>query len=405
MRAICADWSLNEYFRGIRMTISPRYGPEDVHVGNWAGALEALNAGVTTILDFSHCMNTPDHADEAVRGLRDAGVRGVMAYGYYPSPVPEPRFAEHAQRLADARRVRERHFSASHDLLSMGIALTEVGLLPWEQTRAEVESARELDALLTAHTGCVWGSQLTLGIRELDAHGLLGSDQVHVHCNTCSGEELDLLAQAGAKVSSTPETELQMGMGRPILRAALARGMAPTLGCDIISNNSGDLFAQMRIGLAAQRQFDNEPSLAQDTAVESLSLTVRDALGFVTVNGAAALGLGDRVGSLTPGKQADVVVLRPTGFALWPVNDPVAAVVLQASAADVDTVLVAGRIVKRNGALVGVEPAAVRGALEASRDRVLGAVRAAGPVLPEAPEGFAEALAAMAEANLAPARA
>src|SRR5438874_4268570 len=132
LRAICADWTLMEYFRGIRMNISPEYTAEDVYAGNYAGALEALDAGVTSILDFSHCNNSPAHADAGVAGLRDAGVRAVYAFGYYPSPVPEPAFATHADRLADSRRVQEEHFSSDEGLLARGIAIAAAGLVPWE---------------------------------------------------------------------------------------------------------------------------------------------------------------------------------------------------------------------------------------------------------------------------------
>jgi cytosine/adenosine deaminase-related metal-dependent hydrolase len=110
-RGVCADWTLEEYFRGIRMTVSPNCSAEDVYAGNYVGALEALDAGVTTILDFSHCNNSPDHADAGIAGLREAGIRAVYAYGYYPSPVPEPAFASHVDRIADARRVQAEHFS------------------------------------------------------------------------------------------------------------------------------------------------------------------------------------------------------------------------------------------------------------------------------------------------------
>ena len=107
-RGICADWTLEDYFRGMRMSISPNCSAQDVYAGNYVGALEALDAGVTTILDFSHCNNTPEHADAAVQGLRDAGIRAVFAYGYFPAPMSEPAFTEHGQRLADARRLRGR---------------------------------------------------------------------------------------------------------------------------------------------------------------------------------------------------------------------------------------------------------------------------------------------------------
>src|SRR4051794_34321345 len=261
LRAICADWTLMEYFRGIRLNISPEYSAEDVYAGNYAGALEALealDAGVTTILDFSHCNNSPAHADAGIGGLRDAGIRAVYAYGYYPSPVAEPAFGSHEDRIADAHRVQSEHFSSGDGLLTMGVAITEAGLLPWEETAAEVRSARELGVLLTAHTACVWGSRSTMGVPELHEHGLLESNQVHVHCNALSEDELRLLAETGAKVSSTPETELQMGMGHPVIGRALALGMKPTLGCDIVSLNSGDMFAQMRIGLQFQRAIEND---------------------------------------------------------------------------------------------------------------------------------------------------
>jgi 5-methylthioadenosine/S-adenosylhomocysteine deaminase len=401
MRAICADWTLMEYFRGIRINISPEYTADDVYAGNYVGALEALDAGVTSILDYSHCNNTPAHADAGIAGLRDSGIRAVYAYGYYPAPVTEPAFASHDQRIADARRVQAEHFSSADGLLTMGVAITETGLLPWEDTAAEVHSARELGVLLTAHTACVWGSQSTMGVRELHAHGLLDAAQVHVHCNALSDEELRLLADAGAKVSSTPETELQMGMGHPVIGRALALGMRPTLGCDIVSLNAGDMFAQMRIGLQFERAMENDPVIASGEMPATLRLGVRDALRWATVNGAEALGLGTRIGSLAPGKQADLILIGGEALNMTPRPEPVGSVVVQANASNVDTVVVAGRIVKRAGALVGVDPAHVRRLADSSRERIFSAVAAKGPLLPPEPEGFTEALNQLAEANLA----
>ncbi len=161
-RGVCADWTLEDYFRGIRMSISPRCSAEDVYAGNHVGALEALDAGVTTILDFSHCNNSPDHADAAVQGLRDARIRARFAYGYYPAPAAEPVFTTHEQRLADARRLRAT-LSSDDALVTMGIALTEVGLIPFEQTIAEARSARDLGLASVLHTGCTWGSLVTEG--------------------------------------------------------------------------------------------------------------------------------------------------------------------------------------------------------------------------------------------------
>ncbi len=405
LRAICADWTLTEYFRGVRMNISPEYTAEDVHAGNYVGALEALDAGVTSILDFSHCNNSPEHSDAGIAGLREAGIRAVYAYGYYPSPAVEPAFAAHADRIADARRVQAEHFSSGEGLLTMGVAITETGLLPWEDTAAEVRSARELDVLLTAHTACVWGSQSTMGVQELHSHGLLDSAQVHVHCNALSDDELKLIANAGAKVSSTPETELQMGMGHPVIGRALALGMKPTLGCDIVSLNAGDMFAQMRIGLQFQRAMDNDPVIASGEMPATLRLGVRDALRWATMNGAEALGLASQTGSLTPGKQADVVLVGGEALNMTPRPDPAGGIVVQANASNVDTVLVAGRVVKRGGRIVDGDLRRARRLAEESQERIFAALAAKGPVLPPEQEGFTEALNQLAEANLALARA
>ena len=156
------------------------------------------------------------------------------------------------------------------------------------------------------HTGCNWGSPVTEGLPELDHHGLLGPEQVHVHCTTLSDRDLRRLAEHDCKVSSSPETELQMGMGRPIIRRALAAGMRPSLSCDVMSSNSGDMFAQMRLGLLFERAMRNDAFHARGEMPDGLDLTVRDALRWGTANGAHALGMEDRIGSLTPGKQADV---------------------------------------------------------------------------------------------------
>ncbi|HEY2099919.1 MAG TPA: amidohydrolase family protein [Pseudonocardia sp.] len=188
LRAICADWTLIDYVFGIRLAISPAYRADDVYLGNRLGAVEALNAGVTTILDFSHCNNTPQHADAAIAGLRDAGIRAVFGYGFFDSGVAAPghatpdHFTEHRQRLADFGRVADGALDGSGGLLTLGAALTELTIVPFEAVRAEVEAARERSALVVAHTGCIWSQPS--GVGELAAAGLLGPDQVHVHCNT-----------------------------------------------------------------------------------------------------------------------------------------------------------------------------------------------------------------------------
>lgn len=404
MRGVCADWTLLDYFRGMRLQISGAYDPQDVYAGNYVGALEALDAGVTTVLDFSHCIHTPEHADEAIRGLRDAGLRGLFAYGMFPAPSERATFASGGERIADARRVCEQHFSSPDGLLGMGVALTEMGLVPWEQTRAEIECARELDLLVTAHTGTVWNERRPPEVELLHGAGLLDHRQVHVHCNACSDRELDLLAASGAAVSLTPETELAMGMGYPIVERAIARGLMPSFGCDIVSNNRGDLFAQMRLGLQAERARRNAEDHALGAMPTHLDLTVRDVLRFATLGGAQALGLGPVCGSIEVGKAADLVLVRSDGLHGAPMNDPVAWLVLHAGPGDVDTVLVGGRVVKRGGVLEGVDVGAARRLVEETRERVVAELAPRGGLLPPEPDGWFEVTVQVMEAHLADAR-
>jgi cytosine/adenosine deaminase-related metal-dependent hydrolase len=303
--------------------------------------------------------------------------------------------------MADARRVREQHFSGAGGILDMGVALTELGLVPFDVTRAEVALARELDVLVTAHIGSVTTAARPPEIELLHGAGLLDNRQVHVHCNACSDRELDLLAGTGASVSLTPETELQMGMGFPIFDRALARGMLPSLGCDIVSNNRGDLFAQMRLGLQGERARANQEHLDAQEMPPGLSLGVRDVLRFATLGGAEALGLGSVCGSIDVGKAADLVLLRTDGLHMAPLNDPFAAVVLHAGPADVETVLVGGEVVKAGGALVGDAAARARALVEATRDRVVAELEPRGGLLPPAPDGWFEATTAVMAQNLA----
>ena len=401
-RGVCADWTLDEYFRGIRATVSPNCSARDVYAGNYVGALEAIDAGVTTVLDFSHCNNTPEHADAALQGLRDAGIRAMFAYGYFAAPVAEPAFAEHEQRLADARRIRERELPSDDGLVTMGIALTECGLLPFEQTIDEARSARELDVPMVLHTGCSWGLLVTEGIPELDHHGLLGPDQVHVHCNTLDERNFQRLAENDCKVSSSPETEIQMGMGHPVIRRALAHGMRPTLSCDVMSSNSGDMFSQMRLGLQFERCMRNDAFNAENRMPDRLDLTVRDALRWATANGAHAMGLEGHIGSLTPGKEADIIVIGGSRLNMTPMTDRVGCLVAQANAANVEHVLVAGRFVKRDGALIGIDLDAARELARSASEEVLGRIAEQGlKLLWPGPPGFADAANAMAAQHLA----
>jgi cytosine/adenosine deaminase-related metal-dependent hydrolase len=399
LRGICADWTLMDYFLGMRSSLSPRYGAEDVYVGNYVGALEALDAGVTTILDFSHCNNTPEHADQAIQGLADAGIRATFAYGYFAPPQAEPHFTTHEMRLEDSRRVQRELDARPGDLLTMGISLTEPGLIPFQDTQREVETARDLGVVMATHTACIWG--MPSGLDQFAHCELLGPDIVHVHCNACTERDWQLLQRSDGKISVTPETEMQMGMGHPPIRKAIDAGLVLSLSCDVMSSNSGDMFAQMRLGLQDARALDNDQHHRRRTDPTELSYSTRDAITWATVNGANALGLEDRIGSLTPGKQADVIVVGPgkDRLNMLGVANPVGAVVQQANASNVQNVLVAGRPVKRDGRLVDVDFSRIARMLDESREGVLARTLADGPILPDPKPSFDD-LAAVLLPNL-----
>ncbi|WP_433887789.1 amidohydrolase family protein [Streptomyces sp. CA-111067] len=194
-------------------------------------------------------------------------------------------------------------------------------------------------------------------IADMHKHGLLRDTTTFVHANGISDEELRMLADAGSSLSVSPDVELKMGFGAPITGRALAAGLRPTLSVDVVPSVAGDMFSAMRAAFAAQRGLDG-------------SLKARDLLEFATVDAAASCGLRTRTGSITPGKEADIILLRTDDPTIFPVTEPAGSIVSAAHPGLVDTVLVAGRIVKRDGTLVGVDLPALRTRLLASRDRI-----------------------------------
>jgi cytosine/adenosine deaminase-related metal-dependent hydrolase len=387
MRGICGDWTLGDYFFGMRQAISAAYRPEDVHLGNLYGGLDAINAGVTTLLDFSHCNNTPDHSDGAVQGLQESGIRAAFCYGFFESSPGVSQFGEHKARLRDFHRIADTYFSSGKGLLTLGVALSELFTLPWGDTVAELSAARERAHQLVNHAGCVFGSPLCMGIVEMDALGLLGDDMVHVHCNAFGDSEWEALARSGGKVSISVQTEMNMGFGRPVFERCRQHNIAPTISADVISLNSGDLWHEMRFGLSCARADRAEPFLRNGVMPDTVAIPAREALKWSTVNAADAIGLSDRIGSLTPGKRADLILVGGNGLEQHPRIDPYATLVFQTSPADIRTVLIDGRIVKRNGELTAVDQGGLTRRVDTAAERILNDVQRAGRSLPGTPPG------------------
>ena len=354
LRGLATDWSTTEYLVHVRFGISRAYQPSDIKLANTLGAFDALNGGVTTILDYSHSINTPDHADAAVEGLRDAGIRAVFGYGFFESSPGSPiYFPDTAARIKDLNRVADTYFSSNDALITLGVSLTEPVSVPFSTTRAEIEEARSLGAVMVTHTGSI--HSLPNGVRELDAGGLLGPDMVHVHCTALNDEEWAIIARTGGKVSIAVEPELNSGMGRPPFTACERHGIKPTLSCDSVCSTPGDMLSQLRFALGFKRWENNEAANLAGRDPASLSITAADALRWSTVNAAEAVGLGDRIGSLSPGKQADLIIVGGAALNQHPRINAAGTLLAHTTAAEVRHVLVGGKVVKRDGVLLSAQ--------------------------------------------------
>ncbi len=386
LRGVCHDDTLKGYMRAIRFLRGKVYRPHDIYVGNWLGMLEAINAGITTVWDFSHCINSPEHATAAVAGLRDAGARAVFGYGFNEVPLERPGFASFDERLADMRRVRRDLLSADDALVTMGVATSDLLICGLPRFEAEIAAARELSLPISIHSNTWEFPEREPEVALMQQHGLLGDDLLFVHTNLSSDEEIRMIADSGGWIASTPETEMQMSMGPSVIGRFARAGGRPTFGCDIISNNSGDLLVQARLALQTQRMLDNAEVLARHEGADEVRVTTRDMLRAMTVNAAQALGLERRIGSLAPGKDADIVLLRLDDINTMPMNDPVAILLLHAHPGNVDTVMVAGRILKRHGRLVA-DMARARELMAGSQAYILDAIARDGATLPSGYQG------------------
>lgn len=368
IRGCAPNATLDDYFTEVLDTFAPVYRPEDVYAGNLAGALECLNAGITTLVDWSHINNTPEHPDAAIRGLQEAGIRAQYAYGSANTSLSDYWFnSTIAVPSDDVRRVRETYFSSDDGLLTMALATRGPGFCVDDVVRGEWGLARELDIPITVHVGMGRQAGRFAMVEQLSDAGLLGADTTYIHCCYMSDEEWRLVADSGGTVSVAPQVEMQMGHGWPPIMKSMEFGIAPSLSIDVVTSVPGDMFTQMRSVFACERARTNAVAWEADTPVPDTMLTARQILEMATVNGARVAGVEDRAGSLTPGKQADLVLIDATAVNIVPVIDPVAAVTLSADVSNVDTVLVGGKVVKRDGKLVA-DLARVRGLVDDARD-------------------------------------
>ena len=355
LRSLASNWTLPEYFRKMHAGLATVFEPADLHIATYVGALNQLNCGTTTLADWCHNNSTPAHNDAAIAGLLESGIRAAFFHGT-PKPDPKPGqtpFWEVPHPRAEIERLLELH--AGRDLLSIHAAILGPHYSTLEVAMHDFRMARELGIIASLHQG--GGPARTPdGWERLEEAGLLG-DQINiVHGHALSEAQLERFCGLGMSFSAAAESEMSQGHGHPLTGRLRRYGRAPSLGVDLESVLSGDMLTQARVALGIQRSLDNVAYRESHGVIPPTStITTREALGWVTVEGARMLKQSDRVGSLAVGKQADLVVIRADELNMQPVHDPISSVVMQASLANIDSVMVAGRWKKRGGRLVDVD--------------------------------------------------
>ncbi|MCK1739639.1 amidohydrolase family protein [Bradyrhizobium sp. 139] len=354
LRGYAANWTLLEYFRRMHAGLATVFRPEDIYIATLLGALNQINCGTTTLVDWCHNNPTPDHTDAAVRGLIESGIRAAFFHGSpKPEPKPgEPHFSEVPHPHGEVKRLLAGPLADRNGLVTLGLAILGPHYSTLDVAMHDFRLARELKLIASMHQG--GGPAKTPGGWEkLIEAGLVGAGINIVHGNDLPDGLLDRMIDLGVSFSVTPENEMIQGHGFPITGRLLKRGVRPTIGIDLESVLAGDLFSAARVALSMQRSLDNaEARKESGTIPTTTTIPVREALRWITIEGARMLGRENQIGSLTPGKLADLVIINASDLNLFPVHDPVATVVMQTSLANIEAVMIGGAWKKRNGRLL-----------------------------------------------------
>jgi cytosine/adenosine deaminase-related metal-dependent hydrolase len=377
LRGLAANWTLLQYFREMHAGLATVFTPDDLYIATRVGALNQLNHGTTTLVDWCHNNPTPAHNDAALAALDEAGLRAAFFHG---TPKPEPRPGERPfweqphPRDELLRLVRQ---TQGHPLLQVHAAVLGPHYSTLDVALHDFRLVKELGLIASMHQGG-GPARSPEGWQRLEAEGLLGPHTNIVHGHALSDEQLARFCTLGMSFSVAAEGEMTQGHGFPITGRLRRLGRAPSLGVDLESIASGGMLTQARMALALQRSLDNAAwREAHGTLPDTSTIPVREALAWVTVEGARMLGQLDRIGTLAQGKQADLVLLRADTLNLQPVHDPVSTVVLQAELANIDSVMVAGQWKKRGGQLLGVDVPPLLARLRASGEKITRTMHAA----------------------------
>jgi len=346
LRGLGADWTLTQYFVFYYLSWGKIFRPEDIAAGNSLAAIEAVDAGVTTTVDWSHGLQTIAHGEAALDALRGSPGRSVLAYGNLLGAPWE------WTNSADFRSFVAR--TATDDMQGLQLAF-DVTADPAFPERGAFEAARELGMRVSTHAG-VWGATNDDSIRLMWENGFMTPGTTYVHAATLTEDSYQRIAATGGTASVSTESEQSAGQGYPPTWELRKHGIPVSLSMDTSVWWSADLFSAMRATLSADRSREHLEAHGRGETVVHNKLRAEEVVRWATMGGAAALGLDDKIGSVTPGKKADLVLLKNENSpAMYPILHPYGTVVFQAGRGDVHTVLVNGQVFKHEHALVGAD--------------------------------------------------
>ncbi len=343
-----------QVFDGVQQkALAAGFSPDDVYASTLASAINAVDAGITTVLDHAN-LHSAEHLAANAKALAEAGLRTVLAA---PASLGQAGLEALLTSLPAGRSTLALASSDPQD--------TSLAAL-----KAEWELARSLGLRISAQVGM--GTKPGDQLSELNKAKLLGPDIMFAHGNTLSDRDLGAIRDARAAVAMAPAAEMMQGYGAPTIQRFTDAGLTPGLGIDTELANRGDMFSQMRNAISMQHAMRFDKKLAGNIFADRM-MTTRDIIQFVNVYGAQTLGMQDTIGTLTPGKQADIVLLRQHHINVMPVNDPIGAVVWAMDCSNIDSVMVAGNFLKRHGELLNCDLGKLQELTTATRQRVLAA--------------------------------
>jgi 5-methylthioadenosine/S-adenosylhomocysteine deaminase len=344
LRSMSGDKPDFGYFKTTAI-LGQKFLADDMYQGTRLACAEAINNGITHVHDWCHNIRGPAYADADLKALRESGVRARFSYGAAQG-MPNNQGID----LADLKRLHDDWAKISPDgLLTLGLAWRGQGgnnpatAIPPEISKAEIDAARKLGLPVSVHAS---GSRPAIGqIDGIAKAGFLSNDMQIIHANKATPDEIKEVAEKGAAISSSPYTELRIGFGLPQVSNFLDAGIPVGLSVDTVElSGNADMFGIMKVLQNAENGI----------AENEFKLTARRVLQLATIEGARSMGIADKVGSLKPGKRADLIMVSIKGINLGVFGDPAHMLVTAAEPANVDTVVVDGRILKRNGKLTAL---------------------------------------------------